>query len=225
MKKLVFIFLAFFLSNCKKENDSTLRLSIVSSYGNETFVILIDFDGYAVEGSLWDVPDFTATRSNLSSKDQKEVLDSIFSHFKIFNGIVVTTDESKYISFPANKRIRAVATTSRLKDYKVGISILNSVSFQKDIPCFVFTSDLNFHPPLIAIALSHEIGHTLGLKHQSLWNSNCRREVEFNSGDDANLPIMGYYYGSKKATWWVGSTSASCTDIQNDSVVIAKAIM
>lgn len=225
MKKIVFIFLAFFFFNCKKENYTNSRLSYTSSYGSKTFVIFVDFNGYSVDGSLWDVPDFTAAPSLLSLKDQREVMDSISSHFKIFKGIVITTDELLYFTFPTNKRIRAVATTSRLRDYKVGISILNSVSFQKDIPCFVFTSDLNLHPPLVAIALSHEIGHTLGLKHQSLWNSNCNREVEFNSGDDVSLPIMGYYYGSKKATWWVGSTSASCSDIQNDSVVIAKAIM
>lgn len=225
MRKAIPLFLAFLLLNCKKEDNTNTRLSYTASFGSEKFVILVDFDGCFVNGTLWDVPDFTAYGANISLQNKKAVMDSIVNHFRIFNGIVVTTDESKFYSFPANKRVRAIATTSRLKNYEVGISIRNSVSFEKDIPCFVFTQDLNFYPPLIAIAISHEIGHTLGLKHQAVWNTNCRKEVEFNKGDDINLPIMGYYYGAKKATWWVGSTSTSCSDIQNDSLVIANAIL
>ena len=225
MRKAILIFLSFLLLNCKKGDDTNIKLSYTSTFGSEKFVILVDFDGSFVNGTLWNVPDFTANGANISLESKKAVMDSIVNHFQIFNGIVVTTDESKFYSFPPSKRVRAIATTSRLKNYEVGISIRNSVFFETDIPCFVFTADLNFYPPLIAIAISHEIGHTLGLKHQSVWSTNCRKEVEFNKGDDTNLPIMGYYYGAKKATWWVGSTSTSCSDIQNDSLVIANAIL
>ena len=62
---------------------------------------------------------------------------------------------------------------------------------------------------------AHEVGHTMGLLHQSRYDSNGKKTEEYRSG----TPIMGA--GSGRAVWAYGTSSAGATKYQNDLAIIA----
>jgi len=80
---------------------------------------------------------------------------------------------------------------------------------------YVFANDLlggNTFPSgrNIADATSHETGHSLGLKHQSLFDDNdintqnLNKLEEYHSGNSLVAPIMGNSYEAERSVWWIG---------------------
>ncbi len=86
---------------------------------------------------------------------------------------------------------------------------------------YVF-SGLFFNPHQIASASSHESGHTFGLSHQSLYDTNGNKTAEYNPGDAALAPIMGVGYSAIRDTWWNGTSSDSATSIQDDMAYLTR---
>jgi len=72
---------------------------------------------------------------------------------------------------------------------------------------------------------SHEIGHTLGLQHQSIYDSNCAKTAEYSTGQGTGeigwAPIMGVGYYKNFTTWHTGTNTINCSTIQSDLSVIS----
>jgi hypothetical protein len=106
-----------------------------------------------------------------------------------------------------------------------GITYVGSFS-SPDLPniSYVFSANLdNGNPIDTGDAISHEVGHSMGLNHQRVFNANGTLANEYNPGTAATAPIMGYPYSATRALWWDGP-SASATSIQDDMAVIASAV-
>jgi hypothetical protein len=107
-----------------------------------------------------------------------------------------------------------------------GVSFVNSFSWGDDTPCFVFSALLNYDTKNIAEAVSHEAGHTLGLRHQSSYDNNCVKISEYNSGQGSGeqswAPIMGVGYARNLTTWYNGQSTLGCNIHQNDLDVITS---
>ena len=77
----------------------------------------------------------------------------------------------------------------------------------------------------MAACASHEIGHTLGLQHQSLYDGNCSKITEYGGGggtiENGWAPIMGVGYYKNCIVWQTGLSAAGCDSVQNDLDVIA----
>jgi hypothetical protein len=128
-------------------------------------------------------------------------LDSIFNRvYKAFTqfNLIVTTDTTVYNQTAPGRRQRLVLT----KDYQWFGSTYGGVSFQGSFywddpaPDFVFTSLYNYYWPNIAEAAIHEFGHTLGLKHQSLWVNGVKVNEYRDSvymGKSYNMPYGGHW--------------------------------
>ena len=69
---------------------------------------------------------------------------------------------------------------------------------------------------------AHESGHTVGLNHQSKYDSNCQLIQTYSTGDGINAPVMGNSLYSNGGLWWVGSTPAGCNVIQNDDEILTN---
>jgi len=200
------------------------------------WVIFLDFDGQFVSDPYWTPQNggqpFYATPSGLSSAEINNIVDSVRKDFSQFASIAVTTDSTVYNAASLVRRQRVIITEN-FEFYcgptacAGGVAYLESMTWGLDVPCFVFSKALGYKQKNIFEACSHEVGHTLGLYHQSSYSDACVFLAEYNSGfgtgSTSRAPIMGNSY-ARIGYWWIGTTSFSCTNIQNDSLVIRQLV-
>lgn len=201
------------------------QVPILNSLPSASATIFLDFDGHTVTGTSWNYngPIYCGA-SGLDNNQITTVFNRVAEDYRPFN-VNVTTDSAKFLSAPANKRMRVVETvTSDWYGAAGGVAFVGSFTWGDDSPCFVFTALLNYNPKNIAEASSHEAGHTLSLQHQSVYDVNCVKTAEYNSGVGAGeigwAPIMGVGYYQNLTTWNIGKSSIHCDSVQNDFAVI-----
>lgn len=188
--------------------------------------LLLDFTGYYVENTPWNYNGpFTCAPANLTSTQVNEVLENVRGEYSRYK-VNVTTDENVFNAAPAQKRMRLVLTeTWEWYGQTGGVAFIGSFSWGDKTPCFVFTSLLgNNNTKAIKEAASHELGHTIGLIHQSKYDVNCNLVSEYNAGNGVEAPIMGlpYYAPDAGTKWWVGPTPYGCNDIQDDDQILSQ---
>jgi hypothetical protein len=205
------------------------QVPIHNSYPAAAPVVFLDFDGHTVSGTGWnyDGPIYCGS-SGLDTTQITEVFNRVAEDYRPFT-INVTTDSTKYLSAPVNQRTRVVITvTSDWYGSAGGVSFVNSFSWGDNTPCFVFSELLGYKTKNIAEAASHEAGHTLGLRHQSSYDTNCVKTSDYNTGVGTGelswAPIMGMSYSRNLTTWYNGPSSLGCTEFQNDLDVITSAV-
>src|SRR5690348_12150727 len=141
-----------------------------NSYSAAAATAYLDFDGQVVRGTAWNWDDaINARPAPLTTAIITEVFNRVAEDFRIFN-INITTDSAVFKKAPPSKRVRVIVTpTSEWYGNSAGVSFVNSFTWGDDTPAWVFTKLLEDKAKYIAEAVSHEIGHTLGLQHQSTY--------------------------------------------------------
>lgn len=188
-------------------------------------VIYVDFDGEVVKSQYWAVNGpINCSPANLSQEEIENIIKSVSEDFSPFD-VLITTNEADYQNANPVSRIRVIVTeTWEWFGLAGGVSYIGSFVWGNDVPCFVFSSLLRYSPKNIAEAVSHEVGHTLGLNHQSLYNNNCVKLSEYNPGVGTGplswAPIMGVGYSKNVTLWNIGPSSYGCDQIQNDISII-----
>jgi hypothetical protein len=197
----------------------------LSSYPSASPVVFLDFDGQTVSGTSWNTtgPIYCGA-SGLDATQITEVFNRVAEDYRPF-AINITTDSTKYLAAPANKRMRVIITvTSDWYGSAGGVAFTNSFTWGDNTPCFVFSALLNYNVKNIAEASSHEAGHTLGLRHQATYDANCVKISDYNSGQGTGeigwAPIMGVGYYQNMTLWHNGPNSLGCNVIQTDLSVI-----
>src|SRR5262245_28884041 len=151
------------------------QVTDLNSYPAAPAVIFLDFNGHYVSGTMWNtMGPFNCLPSGLNDAQITEIFNRVAEDYRPFN-INITTNETKFNAVPYNRRMRVVITTTYewYSSGAGGVAYINSFSWGDNSPCFVFSSLLEFNIKNIAEAASHEAGHTLGLRHQSSYNSSC----------------------------------------------------
>jgi hypothetical protein len=200
---------------------------VLNSYSAAAATVYLDFDGAVVEGTLWNEEGkITASPSGLSPATITWIHNMVSEHFKLFN-LNITTDRAVYDRAPVHQRIHVIITPDGSWYGPVtGISAIGSFSWGNDTPAWVFTNALSDNPSFIANCATHQIGHTLGLQHQSEYDSYGVMITEL-SGGETNIfsneaPLMGIPL-YKKASWKDGHPSTGAHDTQSDTAMIAGA--
>jgi hypothetical protein len=190
-------------------------------------VLYLDFNGEVVIGTAWNSstsnPTINALPSTLSAAAMLNIWRRMSEDFMPFD-VNVTTDVAKFNAAPATSRMRIVFTPSSswYPSSVGGVAYLNSFTWggNPDTPCWVFENALGYSAKNCAEAGSHEAGHTLSLKHQSIWNASCAKTAEYHnglgSGTTGWAPIMGVGYSKNVTIWHNGTNSNTCTTIQFD---------
>lgn len=200
----------------------------LNSYPSVTPTIYLDFDGQSVIGTSWNSgnPIFCAP-SGLDDTQITEIFNRVAEDYRPF-AVNITTDSTKFLAAPLNRRIRIIVTpTSGWTNGVGGISYIGSFTWGDDTPGFVFCDRLGpNNPKYVAECCSHESGHAVGLSHQSTYDSNCTLTETYcmgaGTGEVSWAPIMGNSYYRNMTGWNDGPTPYGCANTQDNLTIITS---
>ena len=184
-----------------------------------TPVMLLVFDGDTVTNTNWNTSGpFYATPSNLTEDQELAIIDRFKEAYAAFN-VSFTTDENVYLATSPDRRQKIIFTENdtwycQTSPCTAGVSFIGS--FGSDTPAFVFTTALGYSTFLIGEAGIHEGGHTVGLRHQSIYDfTTCDLINEYMVG-----VTMGKSDGINPTVWF---NQLLCRP-QNDTAIIASVL-
>lgn len=98
-----------------------------------------------------------------------------------------------------------------------GVAFVGSFNWTSDTPAYVFEDQLgNGAEKFVAEAISHEVGHTLGLRHHGQVGN------EYYSGHGDWAPIMGNSYYKQVTQWSAGEYNNANRSTQYDVDIIGS---
>ena len=205
-----------------------ISLPMLSSLPTAQATIFLDFDGQHVESTVWNGGNpLNCAPSGLTDVQIIQIFNRVSEDYRPFN-INITTDSTKFLAAPLTKRIRVIVTiTSSWFPNVGGVAYTGSFTWGDDTPAFVFSDMLGpFNTKNVAEACTHESGHSLGLSHQSKYNTSCALVATYNdglgSGQSSWAPIMGVGYYKNMTTWNNGPTPSGCTIDQDNLSIITN---
>jgi hypothetical protein len=207
------------------QNPANAQTPLLNSYSSASATVYLDFDGAVVEGTIWNENGkIIAESSGLSPATITWIHNLIADHFKLFN-LNVTTDRAVYDRAPVRQRIRIIITPDgSWYGPATGVSAIGSFVWGDDTPAWVFIHSLSDNPAFIAASATHQIGHCLGLQHQSVYDSYGMMITELSGGENNifsnEAPLMGIPF-YKMADWKDGHPSTGAWNIQSDTATIA----
>jgi|GEM_PF-2017902 len=189
-----------------------------SSLPNSEYVIFCDFDGEVVNSPNWSDQPINAA-PDLKFNDTawvERVWKRVAEDYIPFD-INVTTDPAKFEATPIEKRVHCIITPTTnwyagARDDVGGVA--KTSTFGMDIPCWAF-SGLEYE---VAKAISHEVGHTLGLNHHGQGTEEYYRG--HGTGETAWGPIMGSTFFRNVTQWSNGEYTNATNPGQDDLAVI-----
>lgn len=202
----------------------------LDSLPGATAVLYLDFDGETVTDPNWNSGNtIVAAPAVMGGQPITEaqitaVWQAVSEDFAGFN-ISVTTIRSRYDSAPFTKRMRCIQTpTNTAAPSAGGVAYVNSfsragVTFRQDIPCWSFNSS---NVNVMAMTISHELGHTVGLVHDGFndGHSVLTYYGGHGSGSTGWGPLMGAPFG-KAVTQWSKGEYSGANNTEDDVAIIS----
>ncbi len=218
-----------FIPNAPSTNRVLSETPILHSLPSATRVLLIDFDGQVVQSPYWaSGAIINAEPSNLTVDGKIEVFNRVKEDYYVWQ-VDVTTDSVKYNNTPLGMRQRIIVTpTHQWYTASVGgVAYVGTFSVNEEVVGWTFEGRLGGFPKFVAESVSHEAGHTLGLRHQAEWvNGVFVQTYNPGIGPESSpvswAPIMGNSYYKKQTLWHNGQTPFG--DLQDDMAVIGSVL-
>lgn len=178
--------------------------------------LYLDFDGETVT-DLWNGGNTIVAEPPVFSNPDSvvRVWREVVEDFTPFN-VNVTTILARYSAAPPGKRMRIIVTpTSSWIPGAGGVAYLNSFQWAGTTPCWAFNGsgnlDVPFNSRMCAMTISHELGHTFGLKHDGLLpatpddgvGSNAKEPYYIGHSTPLGMwgPIMGAPFDAPIVQW------------------------
>ena len=218
------VFMTLFLAGVLKTNA---QVPVFSSFPSASAVLFLDFDGHTVTNTSWNYAGpIVCSPSGLDNTKITSIFNRVSEDYRPFN-INVTTDSTKYLAAPIDRRIRVILTTSwEWYGAAGGVAFIGSFTWGDDTPCFVFSGQLGYNVKFISEAAAHEAGHSLGLYHQAHYDANCVKISDYHYGTGTGeigwAPIMGVGYYKNFTLWNNGPNPYGCNNIQSDLTVLTS---
>jgi len=191
--------------------DFTGHTTTGTSWNSSTGVTPIVTPAYSIDGN----PDFSSTELERIQR----IWERVSEDFLPFD-LNVTTQEPPIADLrntgggDSRWGIRVVIGANTGWYANVGgVAYLNSFNWSSDTPTFVFNSA----EKSVAEAVSHEVGHTLGLSHDG--TSTSSYYTGHGTGSTGWAPIMGVGYNRELVQWSKGEYPGATTT-QDDLQII-----
>lgn len=189
-------------------------INSLSSLEGAPSVIYLNFNGTNNYYIGWGYVD--ALPSGLSNDEIYDIWKRVSDDFAMFN-INVTTDKSAFNAAAVEKRISCIITPSEdVLGTNGGLAYIGSFSWRIDIPCW--TKPYTGHNG--AQLISHEVGHTLGLKHDGDLNSSYYAGHEVNGLKWG--PIMGVAFNKDVNHWSKGEYKDSSNQEDDIAIILSN---
>ncbi len=185
---------------------------LLNSRASAEACVYLDFDGEVVSGTRWlNGATINAEESGHSEAEIRQMWDIVSEDMRPFD-LNVTTDRAVFDAAPVNRRMHVIITPTKDAEPSAGgVAYLQSFYDGSVDPCWVFVLDVNDG----AIAVSHEVGHTFGLRHDGLGAQ------EYHPGNGTWGPIMGAPYGHSVVNWSEGNYTNN-TNTEDDLAMISS---
>ena len=187
----------------------------LQSFPSATSTAYLDFDGQLVFGTSWVGGDsINAVAGNFTEAEIQGIFDLVSEDYRGFN-INITTDIEVFNKAPKASRMRCIFTpTKTAAPTAGGVAYVGSFTWGGDgTPCWVFNTGVRG----AGEAASHEIGHTLNLKH----DGRTTPKEDYFSGHANWGPIMGATY-SKAIVQWSKGEYNSANNKEDDITIITS---
>ncbi|MBD2597429.1 M10 family metallopeptidase C-terminal domain-containing protein [Nostoc spongiaeforme FACHB-130] len=215
----------------------------LNSLAGANQTIYLDFNGHTTSGTYWNTDykgganivtpafDFDGNTASFSSAELERIQyiwQRVAEDFSPFN-VNVTTQAPTDI----NDLIKSGSTDTRWGVRVViggssndwfasgagGVAFLDSFNWNSDTPAFVFSDILSDNEKYVAEAISHEVGHTLGLEHDGRISPAEEYYRGQGSGVTGWAGIMGSGY-YQNLTQWSKGQYASANNTEDDLQII-----
>jgi len=175
--------------------------------------VLLDFDGQYVSGTPWNNGNpIDAQASPMTDAEIQQAWELVSEDYRPLN-INVTTSEAVFNTYPKNRRRRCIITpTNTAAPGAGGVAYVGSFNWNDDTPCWVFNDGAKY----AGDAISHEVGHTLGLSH----DGRTTPPEDYYAGQGNWAPIMGVGY-YKNIVQWSKGEYANANNTEDDLAVMA----
>lgn len=176
----------------------------------------INTPAYDIDG---DPSTFTQTELNNINK----IWQYVSEDYAPFN-INVTTVQPANLGYRYTQKVDIGGNGAWTGGNYGGISYIGSFTGSGPNISYVFPNNLgNGTPKYVGDASSHEAGHSFGLVHQSLYDSNGNKIAEYYTGPgNGTAPIMGDSYNAPLSRWWYGTSSNGANQYQDDMAIISN---
>jgi hypothetical protein len=209
----------------------TSQAFLLNSNLGSNFTIYLDFDGHTTSDTLWtnnvtSAFDLDGNSSTFNETEKEIIIETwqrVSEDFIPFD-VNVTTQT------PTVDQLKKSGSTDTQWGIRVviggngswyssniygGVSYIGSFDWDSDTPAYVFADNLYGKAKNIGEAISHEVGHSLGLSHDSTSSQAYYR------GANGWAPIMGFGY-SQPVTQWSKGEYADANNNQDDLAIITS---